>query len=116
MPKAIFYYVEKIFHDAYFAYKDPDDAYQLGKLYYYQRYGNVDFEKAVKYLTLVSQTNAGYGPTEELLGICYYNGEGIEADYQKALHLLIKGALYGSFVSLYSLYYIGDIYREGYYV
>ena len=55
----------------------------------------------------------GSRQAQENLGYCYYYGRSIDKDYEKAFHYFALGAFDGH---LRSLYKIGDMYRNGYYV
>ena len=55
----------------------------------------------------------GNRQAQENLGYCYYYGRDTEVDYEKAFHYFALGAFDGHLISLYK---IGDMYRNGYYV
>lgn len=55
----------------------------------------------------------GSRQAQENLGYCYYYGRDGEVDYEKAFHYFALGAFDGHLISLYK---IGDMYRNGYYV
>ena len=55
----------------------------------------------------------GNRQAQENLGYCYYYGRDMEVDYQKAFHYFALGAFDGYLISLYK---IGDMYLNGYYV
>lgn len=111
MADDIFRFLEKAYYDAAHC---IDDKYwfSLGRLYYYDRYGHVDLEKAVFYLKKAVEHLDGRA--EVLLGKCYLNGEGVEQDYEKAFYLLLKGALLD--YSGEAVYLLGDFYLNGWYV
>lgn len=111
MSEDILWFMEKAYYDAA---NCIDDKYwfSLASLYYYDRYGHVDFAKAVEYLEKAVET--GDGRAEVLLGKCYLNGEGVPQDYEKAFHLLEKGALLD--FSGEAIYLLGDMYLNGWYV
>lgn len=88
-----------------------DAACDLGSLYYKGRFGKVDFKKAVHYYTLAA--DGGCRQAQENLGYCYYYGRDVEIDYKKAFNYFALGAFDGH---LNSLYKVGDMYRNGYYV
>lgn len=108
MSDDIFWFVEKAYYDAANCI-DPKYWYSLARLYYYDRYGHVNFEKAV--LCLKKAVEKVDGRAEVLLGRCYLYGEGVEQDYEKAFHLLLKGALLD--FSGEAIYLLGDCYLNG---
>ena len=111
MSNDIFWFLEKAYYDAANCI-DPKYWYSLARLYYYDRYGHVNFEKATAYLkTAVEKID---GRAEVLLGRCYLYGEGVERDYEKAFHLLLKGALLD--YSGEAVYLLGDCYMNGWHV
>lgn len=55
----------------------------------------------------------GSRQAQENLGYCYYYGRDGKPDYGKAFHYFALGAFDGHLISLYK---IGDMYRNGYYV
>lgn len=55
----------------------------------------------------------GSRQAQENLGYCYYYGRDGKPDYEKAFHYFALGAFDGHLISLYK---IGDMYRNGYYV
>jgi len=83
----------------------------LGSLYYTGRGGEQNYEKAVKYYAMADKLSERQAT--ENLGYCYYYGRTGEVNYNKAYHYFVKGALDNH---LNSLYKIGDMYRNGYYV
>ncbi len=84
---------------------------ELGALYYTGRCGEQNFKKAVEYYKMASDN--GNRQATENLGYCYYYGRSVPVDYEKAYHYFIKGALDRHLISLYK---IGDMYKNGYYV
>ena len=90
---------------------NPDAALNLGSLYYTGRAGQQNFIKALEYYTLASDW--GSRQAQENLGYCYYYGRGTDVDYKKAFHYFALGAFDGHITSLFK---IGDMYRNGYYV
>ncbi len=56
---------------------------------------------------------SGNRQAQENLGYCYYYGRNIPIDYEKAFHYFALGAFDGHLISLYK---IGDMYMNGYYV
>lgn len=111
MSDDIFWFLEKAYYDAANCI-DYKYWYSLACLYYYDRYGHVDLEKAVFCLkTAVKHID---GRAEVLLGKCYLGGEGVSQDYEKAYHLLVKGALLD--FSGEAIYLLGDMYLNGWYV
>ena len=55
----------------------------------------------------------GSRQAQENLGYCYYYGRNMPVDYEKAFHYFALGAFDGHLISLYK---IGDMYANGYYV
>lgn len=88
-----------------------DAANDLGSLYYNGRYGEPNYEKAVRYYTIAA--SMGSRAAAENLGYCYYYGRTGAPDYEKAFHYFALGAFDGHIISLYK---IGDMYLNGYYV
>ena len=82
-----------------------------GSLYYTGRIGEQNYEKAVYYYDMAAKL--GNRQAQENLGYCYYYGRTGRVDYKKAFHYFLKGALDYHLVSLYK---IGDMYKNGYYV
>ena len=91
--------------------ENPDAMTNLGSLYYTGRCGEQNYEKAVEYYTMADRL--GERQATENLGYCYYYGRTGDVDYKKAYHYFVKGALDNH---LNSLYKIGDMYKNGYYV
>lgn len=110
MEDDIFYFIEKALKDAYYQIQEREAGFELGCLYYFERYNHVNYEKAVKYFSM--EFNAE--ESDILLGECYFYGRGVEQDYSKAFHCLVKCAL--ADLSARACYLIGDMYYNGYYV
>lgn len=84
----------------------------LGSHYYAGRRGfPQDFEQAMHLYKQAAEN--GSRQAQENLGYCYYYGRNGEKDYEKAFHYFALGAFDGHIISLYK---IGDMYRNGYYV
>ena len=84
----------------------------LGMMYYHGYRGiRQSFKKAIEYNTMAA--DKGSKQALENLGYCYYYGRGGQPDYEKAYVYFIKGSQDGNLVSLYKL---GDMYLNGYYV
>ena len=84
----------------------------LGARYYSGDGGfEQSFEKAVYYYNMAAEH--GNRQAQENLGYCYYYGRNMEVDYEKAFHYFALGAFDGHLISLYK---IGDMYLNGYYV
>ena len=84
----------------------------LGARYYGGDRGfEQSFEKAVYYYNMAAEN--GDRQAQENLGYCYYYGRDMEVDYEKAFHYFALGAFDGHLISLYK---IGDMYLNGYYV
>lgn len=90
-----------------------DDAMNdLGACYYDGSRGfPQSFGKAVHYYELAVEH--GSRQAQENLGYCYYYGRDMQPDYEKAFHYFALGAFDGHLISLYK---IGDMYLNGYYV
>ena len=69
------------------------------------------FGKAVECYKLAAEK--GSRQAQENLGYCYYYGRNMPVDYEKAFHYFALGAFDGHLISLYK---IGDMYLNGYYV
>ena len=84
----------------------------LGACYYGGDRGfEQDFVKAMELYHMAAEN--GNRQAQENLGYCYYYGRNCEPDYEKAFHYFALGAFDGHPVSLYK---IGDMYNNGYYV
>lgn len=91
---------------------NPDAMNDLGAQYYGGSRGfEQDFSKAVDYYQLAAKN--GSRQAQENLGYCYYYGRDIPVDYEKAFHFFALGAFDGHLISLYK---IGDMYANGYFV
>jgi hypothetical protein len=90
---------------------NADAACDLGTLYYTGRCGEQSYAKALAYYDQAAKL--GSRQAQENLGYCYYYGRDTAVDYEKAFHYFALGAFDGH---LRSLYKIGDMYRNGYYV
>ena len=86
-------------------------ACDLGSLYYTGRAGEQNYTKALQYYTISAK--GGCRQAQENLGYCYYYGRATAVDYEKAFQYFALGAFDGHICSLYK---IGDMYRNGYYV
>lgn len=84
----------------------------LGAVYYDGHRGfEQSFAKAVYYYNMAAEH--GNRQAQENLGYCYYYGRNMPVDYEKAFHYFALGAFDGHLISLYK---IGDMYANGYYV
>lgn len=110
MDDDIFYFIDKALRDAYYQIKEPIASFELGCLYYFERYNHVDYAKAFKYFS----KEKDIGESNAMLGECYFYGRGVKQDYEKAFHNLVKSALTDS--SARTSYLLGDMYKSGYYV
>ena len=91
---------------------NADAMNDLGAQYYTGSRGfEQDFGKAVEYYLLAAES--GSRQAQENLGYCYYYGRNVPVDYEKAFHYFALGAFDGHLISLYK---IGDMYANGYYV
>ena len=90
---------------------NADAACNIGSLYYTGRGGAQDYSKAMTYYHIAAK--GGCRQAQENLGYCYYYGRDTAVDYEKAFQYFALGAFDGNIRSLYK---IGDMYRNGYYV
>lgn len=91
---------------------DHNAMNDLGARYYSGDRGfEQDFSKAMNLYHMAAE--CGNRQAQENLGYCYYYGRDGEPDYEKAFHYFALGAFDGHPVSLYK---IGDMYLNGYYV
>ncbi len=110
MPKELFDFVVGLYLEAVDK-GNVDAMNDLGALYYDGRGCGQDFTKAVRYYQMAAQN--GSSQAQENLGYCCYYGRNMPADYEKAFRYFALGAFHGRLTSLYK---IGDMYRNGYYV
>lgn len=110
LPKCVAEFLLKVYEDD-FANGNADAACDIGSLYYTGRCGEQNYAKALKYYTIAA--DGGSRQAQENLGYCYYYGRDTEVDYEKAFHYFALGAFDGHICSLYK---IGDMYKNGYYV
>lgn len=91
---------------------NADAMNDLGAIYYTGDHGfEQSFSKSVYYYQMAAEN--GSRQAQENLGYCYYYGRDMEKDYEKAFHYFALGAFDGHLISLYK---IGDMYLNGYYV
>ena len=84
----------------------------IGAHYYSGNRGfEQNFRKAVDLYNMAAEH--GNRQAQENLGYCYYYGRDMDVDYEKAFHHFALGAFDGHLISLYK---IGDMYLNGYYV
>ena len=89
-----------------------DAMNDLGALYYDGSRGfEQSFGKALDLYDMAAKK--GSRVAQENLGYCYYYGRNVPVDYEKAFQYFCLGAFVGSLTSLYK---IGDMYQNGYYV
>ena len=110
LPKEIANLLIEIYEDEVKE-KNHNAICDYGSLYYTGRIGEQNYEKAVYYYDMAAKL--GNRQAQENLGYCYYYGRTGAVDYKKAYHYFVKGALDGHLISLYK---IGDMYKNGYYV
>lgn len=111
LPKSVRELIEALLFDA-FAAGNADALNDLGAQYYDGSRGfDQDFTKAVNCYKLAAEK--GSRQAQENLGYCYYYGRNMPVDYEKAFHYFALGAFDGHLISLYK---IGDMYQNGYYV
>ncbi len=109
-PKCVSDFLLKVYEEE-IEMGNADAACNLGALYYSGRIGEQSYSKAIEYYTIAA--NGGCRQAQENLGYCYYYGRDTKIDYEKAFHYFALGAFDGQICSLYK---IGDMYRNGYYV
>jgi len=110
-PLEVLETIESLFKAA-FAAGNADAMNDLGAQYYDGSRGfDQDFTEAVACYRLAAQK--GSRQAQENLGYCYYYGRNMPVDYEKAFHYFALGAFDGHLISLYK---IGDMYANGYYV
>ncbi len=111
LPRIVRDLIEELLTDAFEA-GNADALNDLGAQYYDGSRGfEQDFTKAVTCYKLAAEK--GSRPAQENLGYCYYYGRNMPVDYAKAFHYFALGAFDGHIISLYK---IGDMYLNGYYV
>ncbi len=111
LPAALRDFIEELL-DAAFDAGNAEAMNDLGAQYYDGSRGfEQDFAKAVSCYKLAAA--AGSRQAQENLGYCYYYGRNMPVDYEKAFHYFALGAFDGHLISLYK---IGDMYQNGYYV
>ncbi len=110
-PKVVRDFIEELYTVA-FENGNPDAMNAIGALYYEGARGfDQDFTKAVNCYKIAAEN--GSRQAQENLGYCYYYGRNMPVDYEKAFHYFALGAFDGHLISLYK---IGDMYKNGYYV
>ena len=110
MADDIFYFIDKALRDAYYQLQDSMASYELGCLYYYERYNHVNYKKAFKYFS----KEINIGDSNVLVGECYFYGRGVKQSYKDAYFNLVKSALTDD--SAHALYLLGDMYLNGCFV
>lgn len=114
VPNPISGFLEKAYLDAVYQLGDVSCTVSLARLYSDERYGFADQDKALFWFQKAAE--AGYGLGEVWLGKCFYLGIGVETDYEKAFHLLVKHALTDDSAAAEAVYLVGDMYMHGHYV
>ena len=111
LPKALRSLIEMLFGAAFKA-GNAEAMNDIGAQYYDGARGfEQDFTKSVTCYKLAAAK--GSRQAQENLGYCYYYGRNMPVDYESAFHYFALGAFDGHLVSLYK---IGDMYLNGYYV
>lgn len=110
LPECVVNFLLKVYEEE-IAEGNANAACNIGSLYYTGRAGEQNYAKALKYYTIAA--DGGCRQAQENLGYCYYYGRATEVDYEKAFYYFALGAFDGHICSLYK---IGDMYRNGYYV
>ena len=111
LPKILRDFIVELFSASYEG-GNGDAMNDIGAQYYDGSRGfEQDFAKAVYCYKLAAEK--GSRQAQENLGYCYYYGRNMPVDYEKAFHYFALGAFDGHLISLYK---IGDMYMNGYYV
>ena len=111
LPACLLEYIADLYRLG-IAEENADAMNDLGAMYYNGSRGfEQNYEKAVYYYKMAAKN--GSRKARENLGYCYYYGRVGEPNYEKAFHCFAPGAFEGRPVSLYK---IGDMYLNGYYV
>ena len=111
LPRVLRDFIVELFSVAY-ENGNGDAMNDIGAQYYDGNRGfEQDFTKAVYCYKLAAEK--GSRQAQENLGYCYYYGRNMPVDYEKAFHYFALGAFDGHLISLYK---IGDMYKNGYYV
>ena len=111
LPPFVIEYIKSLFEIEISAGSHPA-MNDLGACYYNGKRGfEQNFRKAVELYTLAAEK--GNPQAQQNLGYCYYYGRDMDVDYEKAFHYFALGAFDGNLISLYK---IGDMYLNGYYV
>ena len=71
--------------------KDPNAQYFLGGAYYNGMFG-LKTNKATAVSLFVQSAQQGHAPAQYALAVCYYNGEGIEKNREKAREWMNKAS------------------------
>lgn len=109
MPTSIFLFIEKAFWDFREQWSERNVAFDLGRLYFEEIYGHVDFVLAFENFSLAEEQQLG--DAYRYLGMCHYLGLGTAVNYHKAYDAFIKMVLGKE--DAVSLMYLGDMYRKG---
>ena len=76
--------------------------YQLGARYYWGDDNTErDLDKAIEYLQKAA--DMGHDMAQNLLGVCFETGEGVEQNHEKAIELYTKASKQGNEYALYNL-------------
>lgn len=110
LPREIFNSIVSVYKSEIEA-GNAEAMLNLGSLYYNGHGCEQDFTKAVYYYEMAAKHDNRQA--HENLGYCYYYGRNVRIDYEKAFYHFAIGAFEGKPVSLYK---IGDMFRNGYYV
>lgn len=112
VPLGISLFLAKAYRDAVYQILDVHAAYNLGQLYYEDRYGMKNYKKAARFFGAAAQD--GDWMSEEALGRCYYFGYGVPKNYKRAFLLLTKCIPLER--SAEACYLLGNMYANGFYV
>lgn len=113
IPEDIFCFLEKAYLDGIEVLGDKRCLFWLGRLYSQERYGHIDYPKAVKWFAAGAQ--AGDGKAEAMLGKFHLLGWGVRQNYELAFQYLTKWALISE-KNAEEMYLLGDMFYEGCYV
>ena len=90
---------------------DIEAQYNIGLMYHDGNEGeNIarNYSEALRWLRMAS--DSGYAPAQYLLGLMYYNGEGILENYEEAFNLFLKSAHQAYANAQFAL---GNMYYDG---
>lgn len=112
VPRGISLFLAKAYRDAVYQLMDVHAAYNLGQLYYEDRYGMRNYKKAARFFSAAAKDDDWMA--EEALGRCFYFGHGVPQNYGRAFLLLTKCIPLSR--SAEACYLLGNMYANGFYV